>query len=100
MGLKLLCLAACRRFPVVIVLNQGAWGKSQLGDWLPQKRIETREKCIAHLQTILQGKLKSAAEWAGLPSLIFKDALQRIKSHNKKVKLNLELNKGSKTRHT
>ena len=32
-------------------------------------RIETRKKCIAHLQTLLQGELKSPAEWAGLPSL-------------------------------
>ena len=40
-------------------------GKSQLGDWLPQKRIETRKKCI-----LLQGRLKALAEWAGLPSPI------------------------------
>ena len=57
-------LAACRRFPVVIVLNQGAWGKSQLGDWLPQKRIGRRKKCIA----LLHVKLKSPAEWVGLSS--------------------------------
>ena len=63
--------AACRRFPVVIVLNQPIvrQGESRLGDWLPQKRIKTRKKCIALLQTHLQGELKTPAECRGLPSL-------------------------------
>ena len=39
------------------------------GDWLLQKRIETRKKCIPLLQTLFQGEPKSPAEGAGLPSL-------------------------------
>ena len=31
-----------------------------------KKRIETRKKCIALLQTLLQGEPKSPAEWEGL----------------------------------
>ena len=39
--------------------------------WLfaPANRIETRKKCVALLQTVLQGKLNCPAEWAGLTSL-------------------------------
>ena len=33
------------------------------------KCIETRKKCIALLQTLVQSELKSPVEWAGLPSL-------------------------------
>ena len=44
-------------------------GRSQLGDWLPQKRIGSREKCIAFLKTLLQSEVKSPAEWAGLRCL-------------------------------
>ena len=56
-----------RHFNVVIVLNQSAMGESQLGDWLPQKR---KKKCMTLLQTLVQSKLKSPAEWAELPSLV------------------------------
>ena len=41
-----------------------ARGKSQLGDWLPQKRGRSKN-CIALLKTLLQGKFKSPAECAG-----------------------------------
>ena len=44
-------------------------GGSKLCDWLPQKGIETKKTCIALLQTLLQGELKSPAERAGLPGL-------------------------------
>ena len=40
--------------------NNVTGGKASLCDWLPQKHIETRKKCIA----LLQGELKSPAECA------------------------------------
>ena len=53
------------------MLNQliACQGEKPACDWLLQKRIESRKKCIALLQTLVQGELKSPAEWAGLPSL-------------------------------
>ena len=63
----------CRRFPVVIVLNQPIarqGGKSQLGDWLPKQSIETGKKCMALLQTPSAGRTQTAGRTGGgLPSL-------------------------------
>ena len=54
-----------RRFPVVIVLNQpiacqGGEGRVVIGS--PQKRIGSRKKCVALLQTLLLGELKSSRQ--------------------------------------
>ena len=68
-NLRALLLAACHRFLLVIVLNQltACQGrlavKSQLSDLLPQKRIRSRKKCIALLQTFVQSK--PVRQWNG-----------------------------------
>ena len=52
--------------------TQEAWSTGLvrlLGGWLPQKRIGSRKECVALLQTIVQGELKSPEECAGLPRL-------------------------------
>jgi hypothetical protein len=43
-------------------------GRSQLGDWFPQKLMGSGKKCIALLQTLLQGEFKSSAEIAAFQS--------------------------------
>ena len=41
-----------------------ARGRSQLGDWLPHKCIGSQQKCIALLQSLLQGELNAPSERA------------------------------------
>ena len=51
--------------------NRDSGGKAQLSDWLPQKHIGSRKKCIAPIQTLLPGgqnQIAGRTGW-GLPSL-------------------------------
>ena len=48
--------------------NSAPGGKASLVIGSRKKRIETKNKCIAFLQTLVQREIKSLAEWAGLPS--------------------------------
>ena len=61
-------LAACRRH-CVKPANSAPGGKASMLIGSCKNVSKLEKKCIALLQTLLHGELKSPAEWAGLPSL-------------------------------